>query len=179
MGLFDCETRVQLGESPLVVFDLFGLDERYVRPLSMHVILGWILENFVKKRRGILKRIVADEAWVLMKHADTAQFVEHLARRARKRLCSLTLASQSFLEFRDSTQGQAVLSNLGTRIIMSQKPEQLKDAAQVFQLTEGEQQFIAGAGRGDALIKTGFQSVAVQVEFTEEERQLLAIPTGD
>lgn len=179
MGLFDGETTVGLGDAHLICFDLFGLDERYVRPLAMHVALGWILEKFVKQRRGVQKLVVADEAWMLLQRPDTAAFLEDLARRARKRLCGLVLASQSFAEFRDTEQGRAVLNNLGTRVIMSQKPEQLADAAAVFQLTEGERAAVARFGRGDALIKTSTQSVWTLVEVTPEEMELLAIPRGD
>lgn len=175
MGLFDCETAIGLDQSHLICFDLFGLEDRFVRPLAMHVVLGWIMEKFVKKRKGVAKRVVADEAWMLQKHPDTAAFLEDLARRARKRLCSLTLASQSFAEFRESP----VLNNLGTRVVMLQKAEQLADAVEVFRLTDGERGFIARAGRGDALIKTSSQSVAVLAEVTPEEMEILGIPRDD
>ncbi len=178
MGLFDCETAVGLDKA-MIVFDLYGLDERYVRPLAMHVCLGWIAEQFIKKRKGIDKEVYTDEAWMFMKHQDTAAFLENLARRARKRRCGLTLASQSFAEFQATETGRAVLNNLGTRVVMAQKPEQLAQAAEVFQLTEGERAFVARAGRGEALIKTGSQSVALLVELTPEEKALLAIPDGD
>lgn len=179
MGLFDCESTLGLEDAQLIAFDLFGLDEKYVRPLAMHVALGWILEKFIKKRRGVQKLVACDEAWMLLQHDDTAAFLEDLARRSRKRLCGLVLASQSFDEFRDSDRGRAILNNVGTRVIMSQKPDQLTAAAEVFQLTEGERLFIAQAGRGEALIKTGTQSVAVLVEVTPMEMELLAIPNND
>nr|PZN36589.1 MAG: hypothetical protein DIU70_14380 [Bacillota bacterium] len=178
MGIFDCDSMEGLVDSPLICFDLYGLDERYVRPLAMHVVLSWIAERFVKQRRGVRKMVVVDEAWMMLQRPETAAFLEDLARRARKRLTALVLASQSFYEFGEGA-GRAVLNNLGTRIIMSQKPEQLADAAAVFQLTEGERAAVARFGRGDALIKTGNQSVWVLVEATPAERALLAIPEGD
>lgn len=179
MGLFDCESTVGLAGAPLVCFDLYGLDERYVRPLAMQVALSWVAEQFVKQRRGEQKLVVVDEAWMMLQRPETAAFLEDLARRARKRLCGLVLASQSFDEFRDSEAGRAVLNNLGTRVIMAQKPEQLADAAAVFQLTEGERQVVAQFGRGEALLKTGNQSVWLRVELTPAEAELLRIPQGD
>lgn len=172
-GLFDCETSVSLSDSPLVSFDVSSLEERYLRPIAMHVLLEWIWNRFVKKTPGIKKRVVVDEAWIFMKNRDTAEFLENMARRSRKRLCSLCVVSQSFREFSESPQGRAVLSNLGTVVLMQQAAKEVDDLARAFKLSEGEKAFLLTAGVGTALLKAGRNSVAFLVTSSEDERAVL------
>lgn len=99
LGIFDGQSNVNLKEAPLVCFDISDIRDEFLRTYAMYVVTGWIWEKFVKKNPGQKKRVVIDEAWMFMKYRDTAQFLENLSRRVRKRNASLTVASQSFIEF--------------------------------------------------------------------------------
>ena len=50
------------------------------------------------------KSIYIDEAWTMLKYEETANFIEQLARSARKRGVRLVLASQMAEEFTASTR---------------------------------------------------------------------------
>lgn len=173
MGLFDGESGIDLKNAQLINFDVSGLEERFLRPFAMHVILSWIWEEFVKKDKENYKIVVNDEAWYSMKFKDTADFLENMARRARKRNCSLCVSTQNFKEFLSSQQGVAVLSNMGTIILMQQSDKEIDDVAAAFKLSEGEKNFLETTGVGEALIKAGKQTAAIVFTPTEYEERVL------
>lgn len=174
MGLFDGESEINLKDSYMINFDISGLEERFLRPFAMHVILSWVWEEFVKSDKESQKIVVVDEAWLSLKYKDTTDFLENMARRARKRNCSLCIATQNFKEFTAIQQGVAILSNIGTKIFMQQNPEEIKDVATTFKLSDGQKNFLEKAGIGEAIITAGKQVAAVLFTPTEfEEKYIL------
>lgn len=169
--LFDCHTSEELSNfknAPIVTFDISQLEESILRPIGMYVALSWSWEKFAKKNRHIKKRIVCDEAWMLVNksmagHEYTGQFLENCSRRIRKRNGGLLVASQQFMEFADSQQGQAVLKNAVTKILLKQDSTDIDGVQDMFKLSDGERNFLLQAQRGEALIKMGQQSSVAHV----------------
>jgi type IV secretory pathway VirB4 component len=164
LGLFDGQSAADLGDVPLIALDVFHLEEKFARPYAMAVALGWVWEKFVKANPGIKKRVVVDEAWLFMKYKDTAEFLAGMARRARKRMCSLVVSTQNFTEF-DSAEGKSVIANLGTVILMMQAPHELGNVAQAFRLNNGETAYLRTCGVGDVLLKANSQTASTSVAF--------------
>lgn len=180
--LFDCQTSEDLtnfANSPIVNFNISRLEEGVLRPIGMYIALSWTWEKFVKKNPHIKKRIVADEAWMLVSknmagHEYTASFLENSARRIRKRNGGLLVASQNFIEFADSPQGKAVLTNAVVNIFLQQDATDIDGVQETFKLSDGERNFLLGAKRGEMLIKmNGESSVAYALAF-EYEQQLIS-----
>ena len=146
----------------------------------MYVALSWTMEKFVKKNPHIRKRVIADEAWMLVNknmagYQYTATFLETLARRIRKRNGGLLVASQNFLEFTSSEQGRAVLTNTAVRILLRQSTMDIAEVKSVFKLTDGESSFLLQAGVGEMLIKTEDDScIAYAYPFEHETRLISA-----
>lgn len=176
-NLFDQETSADLknfSNSPIVTFDVSQLEEGILRPIGMYIALSWSWEKFAKKNPHIKKRIVCDEAWMLMSknmagHEFTAQFLENCARRIRKRNGGLLVASQNFIEFADNPQGKAVLTNTIVNIFLRQKSTDIELVQETFKLSDGEKQFLLSASKGEMLIKMNEESsVALAVPFAIE-----------
>lgn len=175
--LFDHQTSPELREfsnAPIVSFDVSQLEEGTLRPIGMYVALSWTWEKFVKKNRHIKKRIVCDEAWMLVDKnmagsAYTATFLENCARRIRKRNGGLLVASQNFIEFADNPQGKAVLTNTICNIFLRQNSTDIDAVQETFKLSEGEKIFLSTAKRGEMLIKMNEESsVAFALAFPYE-----------
>lgn len=175
--LFDCHTSEELRnfkKAPIVTFDISQLEESILRPIGMYVALSWSWEKFAKKNKHIKKRIVCDEAWMLVNknmagHEFTGQFLENCSRRIRKRNGGLLVASQNFMEFADSQQGQAVLKNAVTKILLKQDSTDIDGVQEMFKLSDGERNFLLQAQRGEALVKMSQQSsVAYVMPFDYE-----------
>lgn len=179
--MFDCYTSEDLSNlknSPIVTFDVSKLEENILRPIGMYVALSWTWEKFVKKNPQNKKRVVCDEAWMLVSpnmagSAYTAQFLENAARRIRKRNGGLLVASQNFSEFARSAQGEAVLKQAITNIFLGQDPTDLDALQETFKLSDGEKQFLMTAKRGEMLIKIHNESTTVNVIPFEFEKSLI------
>ena len=177
--LFDCYTSEDLAnfkDAPLVTFDISKLEENILRPIGMYVAMSWCWEKFVKKNPHIKKRVICDEAWMLVNKnmagfRYTSQFLENCSRRIRKRNGGLLIASQNFLEFANNEQGKAVLTNALTSILLRQDSSDIDMLQDTFKLSDGEKGFLLGARRGEILIKMAGQTAVAQVvPFAIEER---------
>lgn len=176
--MFDTQTSGELIDfknSPVVTFDISKLEENILRPIGMYIALSWTWEKFVKKNPHIKKRVVCDEAWMLVNKnmagsEYTASFLEKSARRIRKRNGGLLVASQNFYEFANSDQGKAVLTNTVVNIFLRQDATDIDAVQDTFKLSDGERNFLLGAKRGEMLIKmNGESSVAYALSFPFEQ----------
>lgn len=179
--LFDRRTSSNLENftnAPIVTFDISALEENILRPIGMYVALTWTWEKFVKKNQLVLKRIVCDEAWMLVNKnmpgfEFTAQFLENTARRIRKRNGGLLVASQNFIEFASSDQGKAVLNNAVVKIFLGQDTTDVELLQNTFKLSDGEVNFLLTAKKGQMLVKMASESAIAQVVPFEYEKQLI------
>lgn len=179
--LFDCRTSdslVNFTNAPIVTFDISKLEENILRPIGMYVALTWTWEKFIKRNQRVLKRIVCDEAWMLVNKnmpgfEFTAQFLENTARRIRKRNGGLLVASQNFIEFASSDQGKAVLNNAVVNIFLGQDSTDIKLLQETFNLSDGEAMFLLSAKRGEMLIKMASESAIASVLPFEYEKKLI------
>lgn len=174
MGLFDGQSNVDLKDALLISFDVSGIVDEFLKTYALYVITNWVWEKFVKKNIKQKKFVIVDEAWMFMKYEHTANFLENLARRARKRNTSLTIASQSFIEFANSPQGKAVLTNAATVFLLRQSPTDIDAVQEVFHLSRGEREFLLSSGIGEALLKAGKNSTVVRVVASDYEKEFIS-----
>ena len=180
--MFDRQTSDNLKEffdAPVVNFDISQLEESVLRPIGMYIAMTWTWEKFVKKNPKIKKRIICDEAWMLVNrnmagHEFTAQLLENCARRIRKRNGGLLVASQNFMEFADNPQGKAVLTNTVVNILLKQNPTDIDAVQEVFKLSGGEKQFLLTAKRGEMLIRMNDESSLVLAYPFPDELRLIS-----
>lgn len=178
--MFDCQTSssIDFKNSPIITFDISKLEESILRPIGMYIALTWTWEKFIKKNPEIQKRIICDEAWMLVNrnmagHEYTAAFLDKAARRIRKRNGGLLVASQNFVEFENNDQGKAVLTNASMNIFLKQDASDIDAVQETFKLSDGEKGFLLSAGTGDLLIKTGEESSTAYATSFEYEHKLI------
>ena len=177
--MFDCETNfgdLNMNNVPVIRFDIQGIEDDMLRPIGMHIVLNWIWNKFVKKDVATRKRVIVDEAWMMLQQSFagaeyTAKFLENCARRIRKYNGSLCCASQNFREFVIRPEGLAVLSNSAVKMFLKQEPEDVQAVGDRFILSDGEKEFLLSAGRGETLIKVKKDSFIADVyAFPFEDR---------
>ena len=181
--LFDRETSEDLQgflNAIVLNFDVNALEQGALRPIAMYVAMTWTWEKIVKKNPKIKKRIICDEAWMLVSknmagHEFTATFLENCARRIRKRNGGLLVASQNFSEFAESSQGRAVLTNTTLKIFLKQNSTDIDAVQEAFRLSDGEKSFLLSAKKGSMLIKLNDDDVIATAMPSDFERDLISI----
>lgn len=168
-GIFNQQSNFDL-KNPFTVFSIRGLEEE-LRPIAMHIILDFV---WTKMRKTLKKRLlIMDEAWYMMKHEDSASFVYGIAKRARKYYLALTTATQDVQDFLNTEYGKAVLSNSSIQVLLKQSPTEVDLVAKTFYLSQGEKQFLLGAGIGEGLFFAGQNHVGMKVIAAPFEHDII------
>lgn len=178
--MFDCQTSgdIDFKNAPMITFDISKLEENVLRPIGMYIALSWTWEKFIKKNPEIKKRIVCDEAWMLVNksmagYEYTSAFLDKAARRIRKRNGGLLVASQNFIEFYNNEQGRAVLTNAGVNIFLKQDASDVEAVQNTFKLSDGEKGFLLSAKTGELLLKMDEESSVVYALSFDYEASLI------
>lgn len=98
LGIFDCESSISTDVNA-ISFDMSEIKDEFTKLYASFVLLTWAWQKFVLKNRDKKKIIVCDEAWLFLKYKESADFLVNVARRGRKYLTSLFIASQFIQEF--------------------------------------------------------------------------------
>lgn len=168
-GVFDSQTNIAI-DNRLVVFDIKDLNES-LRQIMMMVVANYV--NSQVKTNPQKRILVIDEGWVLLQHDESARFVSSLVRRARKYYLGVTIISQQANDFLNSEYGRAIASQSSLRILMRQDTTTIKKVASEFKLSEYEEHFLLTCDRGEALIISDQNHVALKVVASEKEHPLL------
>ena len=175
MAYFDGQSTFELLEGvPFINLDISQLEERFARPLAQQILLSWIWEKYVKKNsedksRAKQKRVLVDEAWMLLPYPEAVDFLNTMARRARKRNVSLAVISQKFQDFYECKEAQAVLTSADTKLFLAQDKSEIEYLKEVFKLTEGESNYLLTASRGEGLFKVGNDTAILEIRPTQRE----------
>jgi type IV secretory pathway VirB4 component len=168
VGIFDQQTNVEI-RNQLTVFSIRDLEDE-LRPIAMYLILDYI---WTKIRRDVKRRIlVVDEAWYMMKYPDSAQFLNSIAKRARKYYLGLTTITQDVEDFLSVDLGKSIIQNSSVQILLKQSSAAIDKVAEVFYLSEGEQHLLLSADIGEGLFFAGPAHAAIRVISSPEEHAL-------
>ncbi len=175
MAYFDGQSTFDLLEGTLFInLDISQLEEKFARPLAQQILLEWIWEKYVKKNsedrtKAAKKRVLVDEAWMLLPFPEAVDFLNTMARRARKRNVSLAIISQRFQDFYEKPEAQAVLTSSDTKLFLAQDKSEIQYLKEVFKLSDGEAGFLVTCLKGEGLLKVGGDSAIIQIQPTAKE----------
>jgi type IV secretory pathway VirB4 component len=168
VGIFDRQTNVEI-RNQLTVFSIRDLEDE-LRPIAMYLILDFI---WTRIRKDVKRRIlVVDEAWYLMKYPDSGQFLNSIAKRARKYYLGLTTITQDVEDFLSVDLGQAIIQNSSMQILLKQSSAAIDKVAKIFYLSEGERHLLLSADIGEGLFFAGPAHAAIRIIASPEEHDL-------
>ena len=179
MAYFDGQSTFELLEGmPFINLDISQLEERFARPLAQQVLLSWIWEKYVKKNsedksKANKKRVLIDEAWMLLPYPEAVDFLNTMARRARKRNVSLAVMSQRFQDFYEKKEVEAVLTSSDTKLFLAQDKSEIPYVKEVFKLSDGEAYFLTTCQRGEGLLKVGEDTAIIAIQPTKKEFEFI------
>ncbi len=167
--LFNNYTNVDINNS-MTVFSIRDLEEVLKTPAMFNVL------NFIwtKVRANKKKRLlICDEAWIMLQHETSAEFLFGLIKRARKYGLGITTISQDIEDFVRSKYGKPILSNSSLQVLLKQSTTSIKSLNDLLWLSEAEQRRLVSCGVGEGLIFAGQQHVGVKVLASPTEKEFI------
>jgi len=169
VGIFDKQTNIEIN-NPFTVFSVKELQDA-LRPIAMFVILDFIWTRVKKDLKPRL--LVVDEAWHMMRYADSAQFLWSIVKRARKYYLGLTTITQDVEDFLNQDIGRAIVTNSALRVLFKQSPAAVDKVGDIFILSQGERQLLLGANIGEGIFFAGNNHAPITVVASPEEHKLI------
>lgn len=185
-GMFDGPTsvRVDWTNGPGFVIDLSAVyDDEDALPLVMLAATSWLAASLQRHDDRRVLQII-DEAWAAVRHG--ARHFQGSLKLSRTYGVSTWLVCHRPADLSAQTDdGTAIakissglLSDIQTRIILRQPPDQVPVAAELFSLSERERGWIGHLARGRALWRLPSHGAVVQTVLTEAEKQLCDTDTA-
>ena len=106
---------------------------------------------------------------MLLPYPEAVDFLNTMARRARKRNVSLAVISQKFQDFYEKAEVQAVLTSSDTKLFLAQDKSEIEYIKEVFKLSDGEAYFLTTCARGEGLLKVGEDTAIIAIKPTKKE----------
>ncbi len=174
-GIFSQQSNIDINNQ-MVVFNIRDLEDE-LRPVAIYIVLShiWNIVRAVQKKR----LLIVDEAWQLMQHEDSANFLFSLAKRARKYYLGLTTITQDVEDFMGTKMGRAIVANSSMQLLLKQSASAVDVLADVFKLTEEERRRLANFPVGQGLFFAGQNHVHIQVIASETEESLITTTPVD
>lgn len=168
-GFVNKPTNVNI-ENRVVVFSIRDLEEE-LRPIAMYIILNYIWGVI---RAELARRImVVDEAWLMMRHEDSASFLYRLAKRARKYYLGITTITQDVEDFLSSPYGRPIITNSSLQLLLKQSPAAIDMVGKSFNLTDIEKNYLLETDIGQGLFAAGLKHAAIQIVPSYFEDKLI------
>ncbi len=152
----------------LDTFDLQNMSDA-VKKTQYYNMLQWAWEQMSKNRNEKVL-LIADEAYLLVDpHVPQSLiFLRNIAKRARKYESGLMIISHSVVDFLDPSiklYGQALLDIPAYKILMGCDGQNLQETANLYGLTEVEQDHLFNKKRGYALFVIGSKRFLVKFDI--------------
>ncbi len=184
-SIFDCETNVDIRNAPFFVFSLAALgNDEIMKPIGLYVATKWVWEKFGKKFPNVRKRIIADEAHLLMQDQESADWLISAFKMARKYNTSMCAVTQGFSDLTRAANGIGILQNSAVKMLFKQDPVDIRSVAEHFALSAGEVREVLKSNiKGHALLKAGSENTVVYIRAFPKEFKLYNTdpntPAGD
>lgn len=174
-GVFNEESNFEIN-NPFTVFSVRDLQEE-LKPLAMYLMLDFIWTRIRKDRKRRL--LIVDEAWYMMQSEDSAKFMYSIAKRARKYYLGLSTITQDVADFLNNDMGKAIISNSSIQMLMKQSPTAVETLQKVFNLSDGERNYLLNCDKGQGLFFAGANHVGIQVLSSIAEHEIITSDPRD
>ena len=172
LGIFDCQSTLKVNDQ-IICFDISDIKDDIMKFYACLVITTWITNKYMATQERNERYVVVDEAWNLFKNKETSDFLENLARRARKRRVAMILATQYLSELRKDRQAEAIVNSCDTLIILKQPIGSIDEIMKFFKLPSGARQILTKARPGECILVRGGEVRAIKIDMTKYESEFI------
>ncbi len=166
-------TEADNGSGSIIVLDTNALQETsdHIKRTQYFNILTWCWEQMSRNREERVL-LICDEAYLMIdqKVPQSLVYLRNVMKRARKYEGALTIISHSIVDFLSESikqYGQALLDIPCYKVLMGTDGKNLKETADLYDLTEAEQELLLARKRGHALFMVGAKRLHISFEIPE------------
>lgn len=177
--MFDGQSNFDLSsDKQIIVFDLSGLDEGFLKPLMQHVLISWLNDKFVTsnsqdRTRANMQRIVIDEAWPLLPFPEAVDSLITLSKNATNRNTTLIISSKNFPDFQLNFKLESLLLDSSIKLLMRHDRLDIEFLKQAFNLSLGERDFLGTCAKQEGIIILDNASAQISITANEMEVSFL------
>lgn len=157
----------------IIVLDTNALQETsdHIKRTQYFNILTWCWEQMSRNREERVL-LICDEAYLMIdqKVPQSLVYLRNVMKRARKYEGALAIISHSIVDFLNESikqYGQALLDIPCYKVLMGTDGKNLKETADLYDLTEAEQELLLARKRGHALFMVGAKRLHISFEIPE------------
>ena len=172
LGIFDCQSTLKINDQ-IICFDISEIKDEIMRYYVCLVLTTWITNKYMATKERNKRYVVVDEAWNLFKNKETSDFLENLARRARKKKVAMILATQNLSEMRQSNQAEAIINCCDTIILLKQSIGSIDEIMKFFKLPSGVKEILTKARPGECILIRGGDVRAIKIDMTKFESKFI------
>ena len=166
-------------DADLVVLDIHDLENapENVQRAQYANVLGFAWD-LIRADRSERKLLVVDEAWMLVDPnvPQALGFLKRMSKRARKYSASVNVVTQNAVDFlapEVAREGEPVLANSSTKLLLRQEAKDLPTVATLFNLSEAEQERLRNARIGEGLLIAGNHRAWVTIDTAPHETAIM------
>ena len=168
--IFNNYTNVDI-DNALTVFSIRDLEDALKTPAMFNVLnFIWTKVRSQKKKR----LLVCDEAWIMLRHKTSAEFLFWLIKRARKYWVWITTISQDIEDFVRSEYGKPIISNSALQILLKQSTTSISSLNSLLWLSEAEERRLISCWIWEWLIFAGNQHIWVKILASPQEQAFIS-----
>ncbi len=168
-GFMNRPTNVDMNKK-LVVFSVRDMEDD-LKPVAMYIITHHIWNTVRKELRKRL--LIIDEAWWMMRSADTASFLFSIAKRGRKYFLGISTITQDVSDFLNSPYGVPMITNSSIQLLLRQSPTSVDLVQQTFKLSDEEKYLLLESDVGEGIFFAGLKHVAIKIIASYTEDQII------
>ena len=173
LGIFDCQSTLKVNDQ-IICFDISEIKDEILKYYVSLVLTTWITNKYMTTKERNERYVVVDEAWSLFKNKETSDFLENLARRARKKRVAMILATQNLAELRQNRQAEAIINCCDTIILLKQSIGSIDEIMKFFKLPSGAKEILIKARPGECILIRGGDVRAIKIDMTKFESEFIS-----
>lgn len=149
---------------------------------QFHNINSWVW-SIVSRDRNEKILYILDEGYLIVDpdNPETIKFVKNFSKRCRKYEAGLMFITHSVVDVLDPAvkrHGQAIIDNACYKFIMGTDGKNLKETAELFDLTEAETNFLSSKQKTKGLLFVGAKRVIAQIVIRDYFLKLMGKAGG-
>ena len=145
----------------------------------MSIMLDGIFSKVAENRAAGRKTIIyVDEFWIMMKHEQSAKYIDDMWRRFRKYGAWVTGITQNLQDLMNREEGRSIVNNATISVMLGQQANEVQLLKEAYKLSSTQCLYIHEAPPGHGLLKFGDAYIPFENEFDKSLSLYRAMTTN-